>query len=1095
MSFEDQSGELTIIIERYLLLKEQGLTMPVDQLCKDSPHLVDAVSRELQALGKIDQVLDSHTEQPTVSPLLGTRKGIATTTASYQIEKLHAHGGSSEVYVAFDERLNRRLAIKFLRPETENLQNYRARLRREAEVTSQLSHPGVVSIHSIGEDQRGMPFYTMRFVEGDSLAVAIEEFHSGSGNQRDVFYTASARRLLNHFRDICQTIAFAHDKGVVHRDLKPANVVIGSFGETYVIDWGLARQMDGDKNQDDNLFDDPEPANAKDSIESPRLTQIGSTLGSPAFMSPEQASGHEAAVPSDIFNLGATLYMILTGRPPYSDTSLLQTLESAEKATCPGPRLENRNVPRSLDAVCKKAMNRIPDLRYESADQLADEIDRFLADEPVQAMNEPWMEKTLRWVKRRRTLVTTLATSAVVAMVLLAIGNALLLERNRELALRESNAVKLKEETRDALDVANERLYSQRIALAHAEYVKNNPHRALQILNECPVELRQWEWHHLNWLITRHQPWRQARGDGQMVGGLAVSPDSSLVAFGDSKGNIHLWDFQNDRIVQRLSDNLSIRSIDFSPDGKRIVVGGTVLDGSNTRSGIHLWDIESSTRLTGRNSNTVAFTSVEYSADGTLIVTGSVNGGIRIRDAKTLVPVTRINDAHRGEIGKVVFVGNTHRILSCGKEDGLVKSWDSQGNQTFETAAHAGGVTDLILGDALIATAGNDMLVKVWERKEDVTRTFTDSRPSNLVGHTDRIQTVCLSPDERYLVSAGLDRNIRFWDLRSNEEIEIVRQHSSHIRHVIFDSTGTYLFSSGDDNRVNAWKVSALTRPVPRGQSVAFSGGSNNLISAGKDKLEIWSTPGNKPVARITAHPSALNRVISCRKRNVMAGLYSNGSVVLWNAENGNPIHTLPSAGSTAFSGAFSNDGSRLFVGHRLGKINVWDVSKGELIQSRETPNSVFRIEISNDGSRLLTGHMNGTLRIWSAPDLTLIKTIQAHDGALLDMAIHPNRDEVATTGKSGEIRIWDIQTAKQKMEMQVGASWLNCMCYTPDGNRLVSGSEHTITFWDSITGKEVLSFSANRCVHSMAFSADGRFFAVTGEDPRVRLWQGKSIR
>ena len=400
-----------------------------------------------------------------------------------------------------------------------------------------------------------------------------------------------------------------------------------------------------------------------------------------------------------------------------------------------------------------------------------------------------------------------------------------------------------------------------------------------------------------------------------------------------------------------------------------------------------------------------------------------------------------------------------------------------------------------MVGESVVVSAGDDLLVKVWTRDPNRPNGLEGTSPINLVGHSDRVQTVCLSPDGRYAASAGLDRNIRFWDLHSGEEIAVIRQHSSHVRHISFDKTGQYFFSSGDDNRINAWKVQSLTKPVPRGQWVAFSNTSRNLISAGRSMLEIWSAPETDPIVRLTEHASTVNGVVSSTSKNIVAILYINGSIVLCNAENGKTIRKFEPIGKAALCAAFSKDGNRLYVGYQGGKINEWNLLTGELNDSVKSINSVYRLELSNDGKKLLTGHTNGALRIWLAKDFTKLQDIKAHEGALLDIATHPVRDEIATTGTSGEIRIWDIRTGNLLLEMQVGASWLNCMCYTPDGNRLVSGSEHTITFWNTTTGKEVLSFSANRCVHSMAFSSDGKYFAVTGEDPRVRLWQGKSLR
>ena len=292
MKSEDQAGELTLLIERFLLLRQQGLDLSVDQLCKDAPHLASAVSRELEVLGQMDHLLDSSEPATprgvTGADQLGHRRGTTDAVSRFQIESFYAHGGCSEVYIARDESLQRKVAVKFLRPDTGHLGNYRIRLQREAEITSRLDHPGVVSVHAIGTDQQGLPFYAMQWIEGESLAEAIDRLHQASDGQRGFFLSADARRLLNHFRDVCQTIAFAHSRQVVHRDLKPANIVIGSFGESYVIDWGLARRLDQQEPEQPTELQAELPDSGTDTA---RLTRMGHAMGSPAFMSPEQAAG------------------------------------------------------------------------------------------------------------------------------------------------------------------------------------------------------------------------------------------------------------------------------------------------------------------------------------------------------------------------------------------------------------------------------------------------------------------------------------------------------------------------------------------------------------------------------------------------------------------------------------------------------------------------------------------------------------------------------------------------------------------------------------------------------------------------------------
>jgi eukaryotic-like serine/threonine-protein kinase len=361
----------------------------------------------------------------------------------FRLLRQHARGGIGVVYVAMDSELNREVALKQIQLQHADDPTSRARFLVEAEVTGRLEHPGIVPVYGLGTNDQGRPFYAMRFVRGQSLKEAIDDYHlNHSKHQRDsTIDTLALRRLLTSFIDVCNAIAYSHSRGVIHRDLKPANILLGPYGETLVVDWGLAKVVGRD---------DPTPQPAAEVTLRPSShsgsseTKIGTAIGTPAYMSPEQSEGRGADVGpvSDVYSLGATLYYLLTGQLALSDKSIDNLMDRLRRGAIDPPRQVNHRVPPALDAIVRKAMSVRPADRYPSAQALGQDVERWLADEPVSARRESFTERTRRWMRRRRTAVAAIATALVAVTAGLAAvlvvqteANAKLKSGNLDLAL------------------------------------------------------------------------------------------------------------------------------------------------------------------------------------------------------------------------------------------------------------------------------------------------------------------------------------------------------------------------------------------------------------------------------------------------------------------------------------------------------------------------------------------------------------------------------------------------------------------------------------------------------------------------------------
>jgi serine/threonine-protein kinase len=351
----------------------------------------------------------------------------------YRVLRPHAKGGLGAVFVALDQELHREVALKEIQDSHADDPISRSRFLLEAEITGGLEHPGIVPVYGLGTYGDGRPFYAMRFIRGDSLKEAIERFHADETLKRDPGRRSlELRKLLRRFLDVCNAIDYAHSRGVLHRDLKPGNVIVGKHGETLVIDWGLAKALGSTGSEAGSEEQPLTPHSASGSAQ----TLPGSAFGTPAYMSPEQAHGQlEKLGPrSDVYSLGATLYCLLTGKAPFEGDDIGAVIRAVQEGRFPPPRKVDPKVDKALEAICLKAMALEPEKRYASCKPFADDIESWMADEPITAWHEPWTRTLLRWLTRHRTSVTAAAAAGLVALLGTAAVLAVLTQMNRDLS-------------------------------------------------------------------------------------------------------------------------------------------------------------------------------------------------------------------------------------------------------------------------------------------------------------------------------------------------------------------------------------------------------------------------------------------------------------------------------------------------------------------------------------------------------------------------------------------------------------------------------------------------------------------------------------
>jgi serine/threonine-protein kinase len=423
---------------------ETGEYLTAAELCTDCPELTEEVERRIDEIERnpifVTQGVEVNSADATIPETAQPEPAQDTLTFSHRFSKLRflARGGLGEIYVADDLELQRDVVLKFIRARHRARTECQAQFQLEAEVTAKLDHPGVVPVYGIGRTPDGRACYAMRYIHGVTLDETIAQFHAprtprpdGPG-ARDLSPFSAARaselhNLLMRFVTACKTIAYAHNRGIVHRDLKPDNIMLGKYGETLVVDWGLAMPVD----RDDSARASGEETLMPSSGTSSSSGSTGGPVGTPAFMSPEQANGAIVRPASDIFSLGATLYKLLTGHAPYSGESVHEVVTKARYGSFTPPRRFDRRVPRPLAAICEKAMAVDPGQRYITAMELADDLERWLAGEPVTAYHESLSERLARWTLRHRIWTQAILT-ALVAVSLVVTLAAMMLRKSAD---------------------------------------------------------------------------------------------------------------------------------------------------------------------------------------------------------------------------------------------------------------------------------------------------------------------------------------------------------------------------------------------------------------------------------------------------------------------------------------------------------------------------------------------------------------------------------------------------------------------------------------------------------------------------------------
>jgi WD40 repeat protein len=905
----------------------------------------------------------------------------------YEILAELGRGGMGVVYKARQTALQRTVALKMILSGGHASDTDLARFRTEAESIARLQHPHIVQIHEIGVHD-GLPYFSLEFCGGGNLDGKL------AGKPLPARAAAALLEKLAH------AVQAAHDKGVIHRDLKPANVLLAEDGTPKITDFGLAKKL---------------ISGLEGSALGPGLTQSGSIMGTPSYMAPEQAGGKskELGPACDVYALGAVLYECLTGRPPFLAATPLDTvLQVVSDEPVPPSRL-NKKVPRDLETICLKCLEKDSRRRYPSAQTLAEDLQRFQAGEPIKARPAGLAERAVKWVRRRPLVAGLLAVVCLVTVVGViafawAFGQAIEGRDTALAALDQADKARRK---------AERLLFISQIAQAQKHLENNDLVNCQLALDGCPPDYH-----------------------GRAEYGF-------LVNYTERKARILL-----SRAVL----------ISISDDGKRLAWGGSSYTESPT---IKVWDMEAGKQMLSLRSNNMVL--LALSADGKKFFFADGTGGIKEWGVDTNKQTATL-EGHAAFTGLAAVSADGKRLFSW--SDKTIKVWDLVSGKAIRTIAHRSGnlVTDYLAasrnGKRLISVGSGVDGTNIWDVDTGrIIPTLTEEM------RRSTFRSI-LSGDGKWLFS-GKDSSIEVWNLESGQKARTLPPHNGAITCLALSGDGKWLLSGTRNGfvtlcEVQTGQVVATMRGHEKVSRVALSADGKRFVSAGKN-IRLWNLDARQESRSLTSNSGDIRCLgLTDDAKQLCSVDAGHSGFKVWDLHAGKVSYSLSGHRGAAVCMALSRDAKRLVSAEQDHTIRVWDLVRRKEAFTLGSHKGVFGLELSSDGSRLVSAGKGSTfhIKVWDLEARKEGLTSERFPRRDVKLFDHISCLALSNDGKrcfvenGGLIWWWDLES---EIVFPIGRHGASCLVLSHDGKRLVSGgagSFPTITVWDTSRASPALS-------------------------------------